>query len=171
MRQAPTGILRQDERQQDMKSTAITLAALCGFATAALADPVLDISDVKAFETAPTAMAGGGFMTITNSGDTDDRLIGILADYPRVELHTTDFGDDGVARMKHLEDGIAIPAGETITLEPGGLHVMFMGLRGTPFEEGNTVAATLIFETSGEVPVTFDIVKRDIAGQEHSHDH
>lgn len=154
-----------------MKTTLTTLAALCTFATPLLADPVLEINDIKAFETAPTAMAGGGFMAITNTGDTDDTLIGVQAGYPRVELHTTDFGDDGVARMMHLEDGITIPAGETITLEPGGLHVMFMGLRGTPFEAGSTVDATLIFETSGEVPVTFDIVKRDIEGQDHSHDH
>ena len=154
-----------------MKTTLTTLAFLCALTTAALADPVLEINDAKAFETAPTAMAGGGFMAITNSGDTDDTLIGVQADYPRVELHTTRFDSEGIAKMIHLEDGIAIPAGETVTLEPGGLHVMFMGLRGTPFEAGGTVAATLIFETSGEVPVTFDIVKRDMAGQDHSHDH
>ncbi len=156
-----------------MKTTPSTLAVLCALAAPAWADPILQIEQVKAFETAPTAMAGGGFMEITNSGDTDDRLIDVLADYPRVELHTTEFDSEGVARMMHLEDGIDIPAGETVTLAPGSFHVMFMGLRGTPFNEGDQVSATLIFEKSGEVPITFDIVKRPMTGHEgtEGHDH
>lgn len=160
-----------------MKNTLLTLAAVCALTTGAWAEPVLEISQVKAFETAPTAMAGGGFMEITNSGDTGDRLIDVLADYPRVELHRTEFDSDGVATMIHLEDGIDIPPGETVTLAPGGMHVMFMGLRDTPFTEGDQVSARLVFETSGEVPVTFDIIKRPMTGHEgadgdgHSHDH
>ena len=152
-----------------MRFTTFTLAALCTFSQPAWADPALQIESIQAFETAPTAMTGGGFMQITNSGDTDDRLIGVQADYPRVELHTTEFGSDGVARMMHLEDGIVIPAGETVTLAPGGFHVMFMGLRDTPFVAGETVGATLMFEVSGEIPVSFDIVKRDADG--HGDDH
>ncbi len=139
------------------------LAALAAFtlmASTAHADSV-SIENARAFATAPTAMAGGGFLTITNTGDQDDTLIGIRADFPRVELHTTEF-TDGVARMMHL-DAIPVPAGETVSLEPGGLHVMFMGLRGNPLEEGETIPATLIFENAGEVEITFDIVKRDMA--------
>lgn len=142
------------------------LAALTTFAPAAWAD--MEIADVRAFETAPTAMAGGGFMQITNTGDADDRLIAVEADFPRVELHAHDFDSQGIARMIHLEDGIPVPAGETVTLEPGGLHVMFMGLRNNPLVDGETVDATLIFEQAGSVPVTFDIVKRDTG---HGHNH
>ncbi len=141
----------------------LKLAALAAFtlmASAAQAENV-SIENARAFATAPTAMAGGGFLTITNTGDLDDTLIGIRADFPRVELHTTEF-TDGVARMMHL-DAIPVPAGETVSLEPGGLHVMFMGLRGNPLEEGETIPATLIFENAGEVEITFDIVKRDMA--------
>ncbi len=141
----------------------LKLAALAAFtlmASTVHADSV-SIENARAFATAPTAMAGGGFLTITNAGDQDDTLIGIRADFPRVELHTTEF-TDGVARMMHL-DAIPVPAGETVSLEPGGLHVMFMGLRGNPLEEGETIPATLIFENAGEVEITFDIVKRDMA--------
>ncbi len=141
----------------------LKLAALAAFtlmASTAHADSV-SIENARAFATAPTAMAGGGFLTITNTGDQDDTLIGIRADFPRVELHTTEF-TDGVARMMHL-DAIPVPAGETVSLEPGGLHVMFMGLRGNPLEEGETIPATLIFENAGKVEITFDIVKRDMA--------
>ncbi len=122
-----------------------------------------------AFETAQTAQAGGGYMTITNMGETADRLIAVEADYPRVEVHTTDMDGD-VARMRHLEDGLEIPAGETVTLEQGGLHVMFMGLRGDPFEVGEEVPATLVFENAGRIEVMFKIEERK-AGQGMGHDH
>lgn len=134
------------------------LAFLFLSTTAALADDTLHVDHIRAFATAPTAMSGGGFMSITNHGDQDDALIGIRADFPRVELHTTAFAD-GIARMMHVDE-IAIPAGETVTLAPGGFHVMFMGLQGTPLTEGESFPATLIFEQAGEVAVTFDIVAR-----------
>lgn len=148
-----------------MKMTKLAALALMTFmGTAALADNTMRIENAKAFATAPTAMTGGGFMTITNTGDQDDSLIGIRADFPRVELHTTEFADD-VATMMHVDE-IPIAAGETVTLEPGGLHVMFMGLRNNPLVEGETIPATLVFENAGEIDVSFDIVKREMA---HSH--
>lgn len=148
-----------------MKTITLAGLALFGFATAAAAESAISVADARAFETAPGAMAGGGFLAITNTGTSDDVLIAVLADFPRVELHTTEFEDD-IARMIHV-DAIPVPAGETVTLEPGGLHVMFMGLQGNPLTEGATIAATLVFEEAGDVPVTFDIVKRDMAGHGH----
>ena len=44
---------------------------------------------------------------------------------------------------------------------------MFMGLKGNPLTAGDTITATLVFEQAGEMPVTFDIVKRDMAGHSH----
>ena len=41
-------------------------------------------------------------------------------------------------------------------MQPGGLHVMFMGLK-APFKEGQELPLTLIFEKAGEVPVTFAV--------------
>ncbi len=143
------------------RNTLAAMAALTLSVTSAFADSMITVTDARAFETAPSAMAGGGFMQITNSGTTDDRLVAVQADFPRVEIHTTEF-TDGVAKMMHI-DGIDVPAGETVTLEPGALHVMFMGLQGDPLEEGETVPATLIFEQAGEVPITFNVVKREMA--------
>ena len=154
-------------KELNMKTTKLaTLALLTVLAPAAWAESVIEVASVKAFATAPTAMAGGGFMEITNSGSTDDQLIDVIADYPRVEIHTTEFDSEGIAKMMHLDDGITIPAGETVALEPDGLHVMFMELRDTPFVEGENVDATLVFENAGEIPVTFDIVKREM---NHNH--
>ena len=123
----------------------------------------LTITHPMAFATAPSAMTGGGYMTITNDGDEPDRLVGVRADFPRVELHTTDV-TDGVARMRHV-DAIEIPPGGTVKLEPGGFHVMFMGLDGDPLEAGEQIPATLLFETAGEVEVHFEIEARGGQGK------
>ncbi|PJI92479.1 hypothetical protein BC777_1331 [Yoonia maricola] len=143
------------------------IAALCAFASTASAHEYkvgdLVVDHPMAFETAQTAQTAGGFMTITNAGGTDDRLVAVEADFPRVEIHTTEMDGD-VARMMQLEDGIVVPAGESITLQPGGLHVMFMGLGGDPFEVDEEVPATLIFENAGRLDVTFNVEKRTMEG-------
>ena len=72
--------------------------------------------------------------------------------------------DDGVARMVHL-DAIDIPAGGSVTLAPGGLHIMLMGLTG-PVTEGDMIPATLVFETAGRVEVEFSVDAP--AGMDHS---
>jgi len=139
------------------------IAALSVFATTAVAEEFmigdLVIDSPMAFETAQTAQTAGGFMTITNNGSTADRLLAVEADFPRVEVHTTEMDGD-VARMIHLEEGLMLPAGETVTLQPGGFHVMFMGLGGDPFEVDEQVPATLIFENAGRVEVMFTVQAR-----------
>lgn len=120
----------------------------------------LTIDHPMAFETAPNVSVGGGYMTIANTGDTDDVLLEVRVDaVPRVELHLSETDDNGVARMTK-QDGIPIPAGETVSLKPGGLHVMFMGLGDNPFELGKKLDATLVFESAGELDVQFSIEER-----------
>lgn len=121
----------------------------------------------KAFETAPTAKVAGGFLTISNEGTEADALIAIRADFERVELHES-IETDGVAKMQHVER-VEIPAGETVELAPGGYHVMFMGLNGDPFELGEEIPATLVFEKAGELPVHFNVESRgDAPMADHS---
>ncbi len=121
------------------------------------------IAHPMAYETAPTARTAGGFMTITNTGDTADRLLAVEADFPRVQIHTTEMDGD-IARMVHQEDGIVLPAGETIVLQPGGFHVMIMGLNGDPFDVGEEVPATLVFETAGSLDILFKVEARAAGG-------
>ena len=128
-----------------------------------LGDIVIDHPTV--FETPKTARAGAGYVTLTNTGSTVDRLIEIKGDFPRVMLHTTE-EKDGIARMRHVE-ALEIPAGRTVVLEPGGFHVMFMGLNGDPFEVGETVTATLVFEKAGAVEIEFLVISRDDAEPAH----
>lgn len=118
----------------------------------------LEIIHPYAFETAPMAMSAGGFLTISNTGDTADRLIAVRADFPKVQVHET-VVTDGVNQMLPV-DGIDIPAGEAVALEPGGYHVMFMGLDGRQLMDGEEFPATLVFEKAGEIAVDFAVEKR-----------
>ena len=117
-----------------------------------------------AFETAKNANVGGGYMTIANKSDNADKLLEIRADdIPRVELHLSQTDENGVARMIKQE-GVDIPAGETVMFQPGGLHVMFMELGGDPFELGEKIKATLVFEKAGEIAVEFNVEERSSNG-------
>ncbi|MDD9726887.1 copper chaperone PCu(A)C [Roseovarius sp. SK2] len=126
----------------------------------------LEIMHPMAFETPKMAKAGAGFLTITNNGDTDDVLLEVRADFPKVEVHTTE-ETDGVAKMMHVEN-LPIPAGEAVELSPGAYHVMFMGLE-APFEDGQEIPATLVFEKAGEVEITFNVEARPEGGDSMDH--
>ena len=122
------------------------------------------VGDVKidhpvARATTETARTSAGYFRIENIGSEDDALVGVEADFPRVEMHTTEVDGDGVASMRRIMS-IPLPAGEMITFERGGLHVMFVGLS-EPFLEGETVPAALIFEKAGRVEIEFNIEKID----------
>ena len=70
--------------------------------------------------------------------------------------------------MREMADGIEIPAGETVTLEPGGLHIMFMGLK-QPIEQGKTVPVVLTFEKAGDITINLDVAKMGAKSMDHSH--
>ena len=111
------------------------------------------------------AKSAAGYLEIVNAGDAADRLLGVeTAIAKRAMLHATDHGADGVARMIHL-DAIDIPADGTVLLEPGGLHIMLMGLTG-PLTEGDMIPATLVFERAGRVAIEFSVDAP--AGTDHS---
>ena len=114
----------------------------------------LTISQPYARATAPGQPVGGGFLKITNQG-ADDRLLSATADVSKsVELHTMKMEGD-VMRMRQV-DAIAIPAGQTVELKPGALHMMFIGLK-APLKAGDTVPVTLKFEKAGEVMVQVSV--------------
>lgn len=106
--------------------------------------------------TLPNAPVGGGFMTITNAGSTDDRLIAVDTSIAmKSEVHEMSMTDQ-VMKMRELTDGLVIPAGETIDLKPGGVHLMFMKLQ-APLVKGETLYVTLTFELAGTVDVPLSI--------------
>lgn len=102
--------------------------------------------------TPPTAPSAGGFLTITNTGTTPDRLIAAKSPAAgKVEIHEMKMEGD-IMRMRELDKGLAIPPGATVELKPGGFHIMFMGLK-EPFAKDTKVRVTLVFEKAGSVDV------------------
>ncbi len=100
----------------------------------------------------PGQPVGGGYVTIKNGGDSDDKLIGVESSAAgRAEIHEMAMVND-VMKMRKLDEGIVIPAGQTVELKPGGLHMMFFDVK-KPFAEGDKVPVTLIFEKAGKVDV------------------
>jgi len=126
----------------------------------------LEIMGAFARATLPNQPAGGGFMTITNTGTEDDRLIAVTTDVsPRAEIHEMKMDGD-VMRMREIPGDLVIRAGETIVLEPGGYHLMLMGLT-QALVEGETLAVTLIFEKAGNVEVSLAIGARNARAHGH----
>ena len=110
---------------------------------------------------------GAAYLTVRNGGAADDRLIGVASEVAdRAELHGSEM-QDGVMRMRPVE-AVEVPAHGQAALEPGGLHVMLIGLK-APLEEGGSFALTLTFENAGEVEVVTTI--EDIAHGGAGHDH
>ena len=102
----------------------------------------------------PGQKVGGGFLVISNKGAADDRLVSATSPATdRVEIHEMAVVDD-VMRMRALQDGLVIPAGETTELKPGGYHIMFMEVE-EGFAEGDMIPVVLTFEKAGNVELMF----------------
>ncbi len=127
----------------------------------------LEIENPVMFKSFSNARAAGGYMTVANTGEADDLLIGVRVDGPMAMLHESR-EEDGVMRMVHL-DAVEIPAGETVSFQPGGLHVMVMGLEPGDLPVGETLDVTLIFDRAGEVEVTFSVEERPEQGGMSGH--
>jgi len=102
------------------------------------------------------AQVAGGYLKITNTGATPDRLTGGSTEAAkRFEIHEMSM-DGGVMRMREVKEGVAVAPGATVELRPGGYHIMMMNLA-RPLAKGERVKATLTFERAGKVDVEFDV--------------
>ncbi|HET6195649.1 MAG TPA: copper chaperone PCu(A)C, partial [Acetobacteraceae bacterium] len=104
----------------------------------------------------PAIQGGTGvvYLTITDSG-TPDRLVSISSPVAnKAELHES-FTDQGIARMREVAT-LAVAPGSTVTLAPGGYHIMLMGLK-QPLKEGDSFPVTLGFQGSGQVTSTVTV--------------
>ncbi len=108
-----------------MRLLAFTLLTL--MAIPAFADP-LDVTDPWVREPIPGRMMSAAFMQLSNTGTTDKVLVSARADWAgSIEIHTH-LNDNGVMRMRQIES-LTIPAGGTVSLQPGGLHLMLFRLQ------------------------------------------
>ncbi len=107
----------------------------------------LEIRDPWAAPTPGGVDVSAGYFTIANGGPAD-RLIAIASPRAsRVELHEMSM-DGAIMRMRQVEGGLAVPADGVVTLAPGGLHLMFLGVT-QAFAPGEEIAVSLTFEHAG----------------------
>ena len=116
----------------------------------------LTLSDGFAYATLPNQPVAGGFVTITNAGEAPDTLIAAQSKIAGViQIHEMAMQGDTMV-MREREDGITIAPGESVSLQPGGLHLMFMQLN-APLVAGADVTVTVTFEQAGDIDITLPI--------------
>ncbi|MFC8011848.1 copper chaperone PCu(A)C [Streptomyces cinereoruber] len=121
--------------------------------------PELKVSG--AFMPKPVTDMAGGFLTITNDGDTADRLTSVTSPISDdVTIHETK--DQKMREVKFFD----IPANGKLSLARGGNHIMFMSLKEKP-EQGDKVSVELHFEKSGPIKVDLPVEAANHNPQQH----
>jgi len=133
----------------------LAVPVLLALAAPAFADDgAIHIADAKARPTAPGG-TGVVYMIVMNHGAADDDLTGLstpIAD--KAEMHRTTT-ENGMSHMDAVAD-LPIKANGSASFEPGGLHVMLIGLK-QPLKLGDSFPLTLNFAKAGAVSVTVSV--------------
>jgi periplasmic copper chaperone A len=143
-----------------MRSRLAALGAAFAFIVAAAGVATAQGSDVQVKDVWARAMPGGAQTAAiygTLASATGDRLTG--ASTPAAQqagLHSMTM-EGSVMKMRQV-DGIDLPAGQAVTLKPGGYHIMLTGLA-QPLKEGQSFPLTLTFAKAGAQQVTVSVQK------------
>ena len=126
-----------------LRLTGVALAAL---ALALPAFAQVTVTDPWVRGTVAGQMATGAFMKLQSAKDA--KLIEAASPVAGVvEIHEMAM-ENNVMRMRAVPS-LALPAGRSVELKPGGYHVMLMDLK-QQMKEGETVPVTLVVETAGK---------------------
>lgn len=109
-------------------------------------------------EPVPGKAMAAGYLKVENRGSGEEVLLGIeCADAAAVEMHEM-FHEGDTMKMRKMEQW-TIPGQGSLTLAPGGRHLMFLGLR-RPLKEGDTVQLTLHFKGAGDRTLAAPVKKQ-----------
>ena len=112
--------------------------------------------------TPPGTPMGVGYMAISNGCHSEITLV--AAETPRAEsvsIHES-ITNDGVMSMRPLDNGLTIPAGETVELKPHGYHLMLEKLS-SPLQEGERIPLTLTFDGAPAMKLELSVDPLDAA--------
>jgi copper(I)-binding protein len=99
---------------------------------------------------------GAVYFVIQNDTASEDALLSASTDIASAsEAHMSMMNDQGVASMQ-MQDAVQIPASDSVTFKPGGLHIMLVGLK-QDLKVGDTFTLTLQFEKAGETTVQVEV--------------
>lgn len=137
---------------RDMRRHLLLAAALLALVAGHVEASALEVRDAWTRAIGTETAVAVGYLTVRNPSHADDRLIAASSPSAEaVELHET-VREGDVVHMRHRPDGLQVPAGGTLRLEPAGTHLMLLRPRG-PFRVGERVSVTLTFERAGPVAV------------------
>lgn len=122
------------------------LAAACGGAG-------VDIENARVGQ--PTGPNAALYFTASSGGEADRLLGADTGTASDVELHTTVIDDDGTMSMRP-SDAFELPAGGTLVLEPGGLHLMLVDAQ--RMEVGDVIEVVLTWENRGDMTIEAEVV-------------
>lgn len=129
------------------------MAAQCNPAISPSQKQGITASDIFARVTTEN---GAVYMTLNNDGQSDDALIGAKTDVAKtVELHETKIDENDVMKMQPVAN-IPIPAGGSVTLKSGGLHVMLIDMQ-KELAPGDKINLTLTFEKAEPMTVEAEV--------------
>ena len=127
----------------------------------------IEISDGYLKETPPKAPVSAGYLTIHNNGNADINLTGVRAAFAGMgAVHDMQMSN-GVMTMTEVENGIMVSAGKMVSLAPGGLHLMFMGLT-QQLKIGDEHTITLTFDKCGDLDVSLPVASNAMSGHNQS---
>jgi periplasmic copper chaperone A len=154
--------------EKSMRLNVLMFAALGALAAQAASAANVSVTDAWARATMPGQKVSGAYMQIR--ADADARLIGASSPaVPRVEVHEMKMDGD-VMRMREVQ-AIDLPKGKTVSLQPGGFHIMLMNLP-KPIAAGEIIPLTLVVESEGKRQnVEVKAEARMIGGAMHHHRH
>ena len=137
-------------------------------AASGLARAQVEVTDAWVRATVPGQKVAAAYMGLRAAAPA--RLVGVETKAARSgEIHSMSH-ESGVMKMRRL-DSLELPAGQTVSLEPGGNHIMlFDPLK--PFTEGQRVPLKLIVEQGGKrVEISVDAPVRSAGADEGGHKH
>lgn len=137
-------------------TTLILLAASPTLACETVTSGDLTVENAWSRATIGAGRPGVFYVEISNSGSSDDALIGIATPAAGMSVLHETVVNDGIASMPHAMT-IPVPAGQSVELAPGGYHGMLMGLT-EALKEGDSFPVTLTFENSGEIAIDVEVL-------------
>jgi len=147
------------------RTSSFLAAAFLATATLGAQAAEITVGDPYARAVPPGQPNSAVFMTLANASKQDRALVGAESTAAgAVELHTH-VNEDGVMKMRRI-DKIAIPAGQTVALKPGGLHVMLIGLKEN-LEPGKEVHMNLLFDNGTKEHIMAPVRKIEMAPKAH----
>lgn len=149
----------------------LVLIVTTGCATSGGNAGEIEIENVWGRSSPMVAQNGAFYMIITNNTGQDDELLAASTDVcGTVELHEMYMKENDVMGMRQVPGGtIPVPAGETVELKVGGLHVMCIDKQAA-FEVGDKVPISLEFANAGEIGVTAEIREFEMGSMDMEHE-